>query len=214
MAEKNLHICDHPMIEDHLARLRDKDCPSSKFKHYVEQISYVLAYEASRYLPVQDMEIQTPITEMSTKIFAHQQSPIVVPILRAGLGLIKGFEHFFPDAATGHIGVYRDEETKRPVEYLLKLPKKISGRPIFLLDPMLATGHSAIYAVELLIKNGADPKQIIAVFMIAAPEGITEFQNAHPDIQIVCAAMDERLNEKAYIVPGLGDAGDRLFGTD
>lgn len=214
MTDKNLYICNHPMVDHHLSNLRDKDCSSDQFKAHVDAISFMLAYEASQYLPTQEQEVHTPITTMQGRVFSHQTPPVIVPILRAGLGLLKGFEYFFPDAHTGHVGVYRDELTKRPVEYLLKLPKDMSNRPVFLIDPMLATGHSAIYAADLLIKAGADPKQMIAIFMISAPEGIKEFQTQHPNVQIVTAALDSHLNDKAYIVPGLGDAGDRLFGTD
>jgi len=208
-----LHICDNPLLTDHLGRLRDKNCASADFKSYVEKISVMLAYEAARFLPSSAIDVETPLTTMTTQKLAYETPPLLVPILRAGLGLMKGFEQLYPDAATGHIGVYRDEKTKRPVEYLLKLPAHLD-RPVFLLDPMLATGHSAIYAADLLIKKGAKPDQIIAVFMIAAPEGLKEFQSCHPEIVVICGALDSHLDDNAYIVPGLGDAGDRLYGTD
>lgn len=210
---KKLHVCDNPLIDDRLAHIRDKNTDNERFKSYVEQISYMLAFEAARFLETKQSEIETPVEKTTVNKFSAAHSPLLVPILRAGLGLTKGFEYFYPSANTGHIGVYRDEETKRPVEYLVKLPDELD-RPIFLLDPMLATGHSAIYAAQILLDKGAKAENIIAVFLISAPEGIEEFQKAHPQISILTAALDSHLNEKAYIVPGLGDAGDRLFGTD
>lgn len=210
---ENLYICNNPLLNDRLAQIRNKDTDNGHFKFFVEQISYMLAFESARFLPTVESEIETPVEKTSVNKLAAQKSPLLVPILRAGLGLTKGFEYFYPTASTGHIGVYRDEETKRPVEYLVKLPEDLD-RPIFLLDPMLATGHSAIYAAQLLLDQGAKAENIIAVFLISAPEGIAAFQDAHPQIPIVTAALDSHLNEKAYIVPGLGDAGDRLFGTD
>lgn len=210
---KKLHICDNPLMNDRIATIRSKYTDNGHFKFFVEQISYMLAYETSRFLQTETCDIETPVDNTSGQRLKMNKSPLLVPILRAGLGLTKGFEYFYPTANTGHIGVYRDEQTKEPVEYLVKLPNELD-RPVFLLDPMLATGHSAIYAAKLLIENGAKASDIIAVFMISAPEGIAAFQDAHPDIQIVTATRDSHLNENAYIVPGLGDAGDRLFGTD
>lgn len=212
--QQKLIICDNPLMHDMLARLRDKRCTTPDFKDYVNRISVMLAYEVARFLPRKDVSIETPVAQMAAQHIAFDKSPVLVPILRAGLGLMNGFEQLYPDASVGHIGVYRDEETKRPVEYLLKLPKDMADRPVFLLDPMLATGHSAIYAADLLKRHGVKEEHIYAAFLIAAPEGIKEFQGAHPDIAMLCGALDSHLNEKAYIVPGLGDAGDRLFGTD
>lgn len=209
---KNLHVSTHSVVKDRLARLRDKNAPVHDFRRYVHEVSRALAYEASSTLPVKDKQVETPITTTTGQVLASDEPVLIVPILRAGLGLVTGLEALFPDAHVGHIGLYRDEETKRPVEYLVRLPRDLN-RPIFVVDPMVATGHSTAEAVNILIKHGAKIQDIRAVCLIAAPEGVAYVHSVHPDLQIFTAALDERLNEKAYIVPGLGDAGDRLFGT-
>jgi len=209
---KNLFISSHSVVKDRLARLRDKNASVHDFRRYVHEVSRALAYEASRDLPLKDKQVETPMTTMTGQVLDPDRPVLIVPILRAGLGLVPGLEALFPDAHIGHIGLYRNEETHMPVEYLVRLPKDLS-RPIFLVDPMVATGHSTAEAVNVLLKHGAKIENIRAVCLIAAPEGITYVHGQHPDLQIYTAALDERLNEKAYIVPGLGDAGDRLFGT-
>jgi len=209
---KNLHISSHSVVKDRLARLRDKTASVHDFRRYVHEVSRALAYEASSTLPTKSCKVETPVTTTTGEILASDEPVLIVPILRAGLGLVTGLEALFPDAHVGHIGLYRDEETKLPIEYLVRLPKNL-GRPIFLVDPMVATGHSTAEAVNILLKHGADIQNIRAVCLIAAPEGVTYVHEQHPDLHIFTAALDERLNEKAFIVPGLGDAGDRLFGT-
>ncbi len=207
-----VHVSNHPLILDRLARLRDKACNTEDFRRNMEQISYMLAYEACAHLKTQDVTVQTPLTAMTGQRF-NRLPPVIVPILRAGLGLTKGFEYLLPECVVGHIGMYRDEDTKRPVDYLLRLPRDMN-RPVFLLDPMLATGHSSLRAAEILIEKGAKEEDIICVFLIAAPEGLALFQNRFPKMHIHLAAIDSHLNEHAFIVPGLGDAGDRLLGTE
>jgi len=209
---KNLHVSTHAVVKDRLARLRDKNASVHEFRRYVHEVSRALAYEASSDLPVKDKQVVTPMCEMTGQVLASDEPILIVPILRAGLGLVTGLEALFPDAHVGHIGLYRNEETHLPVEYLVRLPKNLD-RPIFLVDPMVATGHSTAEAVNVLLKAGAKIKNIRAVCLIAAPEGVTYVHSQHPDLQIFTAALDDHLNEKAYIVPGLGDAGDRLFGT-
>lgn len=209
---EHIHISEHPLIQDRLNRMRCTDCSIEEFRRNLEQVSYMLAYEASAFLKTEEREITTPITKMTGNRLS-EKSPLIVPILRAGLGLTKGFEYLFPDLVVGHIGLYRDEETKLPVQYLLRLPKDLD-RPIFLLDPMLATGHSSLRAAEILVENGANEADITSVFLIAAPEGVGLFQEKFPKMRIHIAAIDSHLNENAYIVPGLGDAGDRLLGTE
>lgn len=209
---KNLFVSTHSVVKDRLARLRDKDAPVHEFRRYVHEISRALAYEASSDLPTKSTTVQTPITTTQGEILKSDEPVLIVPILRAGLGLVTGLEALFPDAHVGHIGLFRDEETKQPVEYLVRLPKNLD-RPIFVVDPMIATGHSTAKAIDVLLEAGAKIENIRAVCLIAAPEGVEFVHNAHPDLRLYTAALDERLNEHAFIVPGLGDAGDRLFGT-
>jgi uracil phosphoribosyltransferase len=209
---KNLFISKHPIVADRLARLRDKNAPVHAFRAYVNEISQALAYEASADLPTRDQKVQTPLVEMTAKVLANELPILVVPILRAGLGLTQGFETLFPECHMGHIGVYRDERTHLPVQYLVRLPKQLS-RPIFIVDPMLATGHSLAKAVEILLAAGAKMSDIKAVTLISAPEGVEYVHSVYPDLPIHTGALDSHLNEHAFIVPGLGDAGDRLFGT-
>ena len=206
----NVVIFDHPLIQHKLSILRDVKTSSKDFRALVSEISTLMCYEAMRDLPLEDVEIETPICKTVAKHISGKKLAIV-PILRAGLGMVDGVSSLVPSARIGHIGLYRDEETLQPVEYYCKLPKDIGERDVFVLDPMLATGGSAIDAVtQIKLRN---PRSIRFMGIIAAPEGIEKFTKAHPDVQVYCAALDEKLNEKGYIVPGLGDAGDRIFGT-
>ena len=203
-------VISHPLIQHKLSILRREDTSTKDFRELVNEIAMLMGYEVSRDLPLEEVEIQTPIIKTVQKQLSGKKLAIV-PILRAGIGMVDGFLSLVPAAKVGHIGMYRDEETLEPVEYLVKLPEDIDQRQIFVMDPMLATGGSAILAVDSLKKRGA--ANIKFVCLVAAPEGVKKFQDAHPDIDIYTASLDERLNENGYIVPGLGDAGDRLFGT-
>ena len=203
-------VISHPLIQHKLSILRREDTSTKDFRELVNEIAMLMGYEVSRDLPLEEVEIQTPITKTVQKQLSGKKLAIV-PILRAGIGMVDGLLSLVPAAKVGHIGMYRDEETLEPVEYLVKLPEDIDQRQIFVMDPMLATGGSAILAVDSLKKRGA--ANIKFVCLVAAPEGVKKLQDAHPDIDIYTASLDERLNENGYIVPGLGDAGDRLFGT-
>ena len=203
-------VISHPLIQHKLSILRREDTSTKDFRELVNEIAMLMGYEVSRDLPLEEVEIQTPIIKTVQKQLSGKKLAIV-PILRAGIGMVDGFLSLVPAAKVGHIGMYRDEETLEPVEYLVKLPEDIDQRQIFVMDPMLATGGSAILAVDSLKKRGA--ANIKFVCLVAAPEGVKKLQDAHPDIDIYTASLDERLNENGYIVPGLGDAGDRLFGT-
>ena len=203
-------VISHPLIQYKLSILRREDTSTKDFRELVNEIAMLMGYEVSRDLPLEEVEIQTPITKTVQKQLSGKKLAIV-PILRAGIGMVDGFLSLVPAAKVGHIGMYRDEETLEPVEYLVKLPEDIDQRQIFVVDPMLATGGSAILAVDSLKKRGA--ANIKFVCLVAAPEGVKKLQDAHPDIDIYTASLDEKLNENGYIVPGLGDAGDRLFGT-
>ena len=203
-------VISHPLIQHKLSILRREDTSTKDFRELVNEIAMLMGYEVSRDLPLEEVEIQTPITKTVQKQLSGKNLAIV-PILRAGIGMVDGFLSLVPAAKVGHIGMYRDEETLEPVEYLVKLPEDIDQRQIFVVDPMLATGGSAILAVDSLKKRGA--ANIKFVCLVAAPEGVKKLQDAHPDIDIYTASLDEKLNENGYIVPGLGDAGDRLFGT-
>lgn len=208
--KENVTIFDHPLILHKLSILRDKNTSSKDFRAIVSEIATLMCYEATRDLPTEEIEIETPICKTKVKHIAGKKMAIV-PILRAGLGMVEGISALVPSARIGHIGLYRDEETLTPVEYYCKLPKDIGERDVFVVDPMLATGGSGIDAVsQIKLRN---PRSIKFMCIIAAPEGIEAFTNAHPDVPVYCAALDEKLNEKGYIVPGLGDAGDRIFGT-
>ena len=206
----NVTIFDHPLIQHKISILRSKDTDRKTFRELVDEITMFMCYEALRDLPLTDVEVETPLTKTTCKTLAGEDIA-VGPILRAGLGMVSGILNMVPNAAVGHIGLYRDEETLEPHEYYCKLPKKIDQRQIILLDPMLATGGSAVAAVDFIKKHGG--KKIKFMCMIAAPEGMETLKKAHPDIDIYCAQMDEHLNARGYIMPGLGDAGDRLFGT-
>ena len=203
-------VISHPLIQHKLSILRREDTSTKDFRELVNEIAMLMGYEVSRDPPLEEVEIQTPITKTVQKQLSGKKLAIV-PILRAGIGMVDGFLSLVPAAKVGHIGMYRDEETLEPVEYLVKLPEDIDQRQIFVVDPMLATGGSAILAVDSLKKRGA--ANIKFVCLVAAPEGVKKLQDAHPDIDIYTASLDEKLNENGYIVPGLGDAGDRLFGT-
>lgn len=200
----------HPLVLHKLAYLRNKETGAKAFRDLVSEISTFLAYEVTRDLEMEDVEIETPICKTTCKMIAGKKLAIV-PILRAGLGMVDGMLNLIPAAKVGHIGLYRDEETLKPVEYFCKLPEDIAERDIIVVDPMLATGGSAIDAIDLLKKRGA--KNIKFACLIGSPEGIKAFQDAHPDVDVFIASIDEKLNEQGYIIPGLGDAGDRLFGT-
>ena len=206
----NCQVVKHPLIQHKLSILRRADVSTKEFRELVDEIGMLMAYEVSRDLPVQDVEIDTPVAHMTAQELAGKKLA-VVPILRAGIGMVDGILKLIPAARVGHIGMYRDEETFKPVEYLVKLPTDIADRQIFLVDPVLATGGSAILAIDSLKKRNAN--NIKFVCLVAAPEGVKAVQEAHPDIDIYVAALDDHLNEHGYIVPGLGDAGDRLFGT-
>lgn len=208
--KENVTIFDHPLILHKLSILRDKNTSSKDFRALVSEIATLMCYEATRDLPTEEIEIETPICKTKVRHIAGKKMAIV-PILRAGLGMVEGVSALVPSARIGHIGLYRDEETLQPVEYYCKLPKDIGERDVFVVDPMLATGGSAIDAVsQIKLRN---PRSIKFMCIIAAPEGVEAFTNAHPDVPVYCAALDEKLNEKGYIIPGLGDAGDRIFGT-
>lgn len=206
----NLVIFDHPLIQHKISILRDKNTSSKQFRELVEEITMLMCYESMRDLPLEDTEIETPLTKTTTKTLSGVKLA-VVPILRAGLGMVSGVLQLVPSARVGHIGMYRDEETLMPHEYYCKLPKNIDKRLIIITDPMLATGGSAIDAITRIKEYGG--KNIKFMCLIAAPEGIEALSKAHPDVKIYCACVDKCLNENGYIMPGLGDAGDRIFGT-
>lgn len=203
-------VLDHPLIQHKLSIIRDKNCGTREFRQCVNEIAELMVYEVSRDMPLEDVEVETPITKATTKRLAGKKV-VVVPILRAGIGMVDGILELIPAAKVGHIGMYRDEDTLQPHEYFVKMPDDLENREMIIVDPMLATGGSAIMAVDALKKRGA--KSIKFVCLVAAPEGVKAFREAHPDVDIYSASLDEYLNEDGYIVPGLGDAGDRLFGT-
>ena len=205
-----VHIMDHPLVHHKLAVLRNKNTTVKEFRELINEIAGLMCYEATRDLPLMDVEVETPVAMAKCKMLAGKKLAIV-PILRAGLGMVDALVDLIPSAKIGHIGLYRDPETHEPVEYYCKLPEDIGNRVTFVVDPMLATGGSAVAAIDFLKKHGC--KKIIMMNVIGCPEGIKRVQEAHPDVDIYLAAMDEKLNEHAYIVPGLGDAGDRIFGT-
>ena len=206
----NVHILDHPLIHHKLAVLRNKETPVKEFRELVSEIAGLMCYEATRNLPTMEVEVETPICTATCRMLAGKKLAIV-PILRAGLGMVDSIVDLIPSAKIGHIGLYRDPETHKPVEYYCKLPDDIGNRVVFVLDPMLATGGSAVAAIDFLKQHGC--RNIIMMNIIGCPEGIKTVQDAHPDVEMYLAACDEKLNEHAYIVPGLGDAGDRIFGT-
>ena len=203
-------IMDHPLIQHKLTIMRDKNTGTKEFRELVGEIGMLMCYEATRDLPLKEVEIETPVAVAKTKVISGRKLAFV-PILRAGLGMVDGVMRMVPAAKIGHIGMYRDPETHMPVEYYCKLPSDIGERDVIVLDPMLATGGSAIDAISQIKNKGA--KSVRFMCIIAAPEGLAALQEAHPDVQIYIGAVDEKLNEHKYIVPGLGDAGDRIFGT-
>ena len=206
----NVFVMDHPLIQHKLTILRDERTGSKQFRELVSEIAMLMCYESTRDLPLREVTTKTPMMSAKTKVLAGRKMAFV-PILRAGLGMVDGALQLVPSARIGHIGLYRDEKTLKPVEYYCKLPKDIDQRDVFVVDPMLATGGSAIDAISQIKQRG--PRKITFMCTIAAPEGIKALQEAHPDVDIYCAACDSHLNEIGYIVPGVGDAGDRIFGT-
>ena len=205
-----VHVINHPLIQHKLSFIREKTTGTKDFREMLEEISLLMAYEITRDLPLEDKMIETPVGPCNSKVIAGKKMAIV-PILRAGLGMTAGFMQLIPTIKVGHIGLYRDPETLKPVEYYCKLPSDVAEREFILLDPMLATGGSAAAAIDLLKAKGA--KNIKLVCLVSAPEGVKVVNDAHPDVDIYTAALDECLNDHGYIVPGLGDAGDRIFGT-
>ena len=203
-------ILNHPLIQHKLSFLRDKDTGSKEFREMISEIAMLMCYEATRDLPLEEVEVETPIAKTITKVIAGRKLAIV-PILRAGLGMVDGILSLIPAAKVGHIGLYRDHETSLPVEYYCKLPADIQERDVIVIDPMLATGGSAIDAIAQIKARGVTNIKFMCI--IAAPEGLRALITAHPDVHVYCASLDEKLDEHNYIVPGLGDAGDRIFGT-
>jgi uracil phosphoribosyltransferase len=205
-----VNILDHPLIQHKLTQIRQKETSTTQFRQMINEIGGLMVYEITRDLPLEQIEIQTPVATTKANVIAGKKM-VVVPILRAGLGMVDGILQMIPSARIGHIGIFRDEETLQPVEYFAKFPDGLDQRDIFIVDPMLATGGSAIAAINSIKKRGA--KNIKLVCLVGAPEGVKAVNEAHPDVTIYLASLDEKLNEKGYIVPGLGDAGDRIFGT-
>ena len=201
---------DHPLIQHKVTLMRKKETGSKDFRNLLEEITMLMGYEITRDLPLEDVEIETPVAKMIGKQISGKKLGIV-PVLRAGLGMVQGMLNLIPTAKVGHIGVYRDPQTLKPVEYYCKLPPDVSEREVIVIDPMLATGGSSVAAIDMLKRGGA--KQIKLMCLVAAPEGVKVVNDAHPDVEIYTAAVDECLNDHGYIVPGLGDAGDRIFGT-
>ena len=206
----SIHVLEHPLIQHKLSILRDKNTGVKEFRELVSEIAGLMCYEATRNLPTHEVEVETPVAVAKCRRLAGKKLAII-PILRAGLGMVDSMVDMIPSAKVGHIGLYRDPETHMPVEYYCKLPEDVGSRQVFVVYPMLATGGSAIAAIDFLKKHGC--KQIIMMNIIGCPEGIRAVQEAHPDVELYLAAVDEKLNEHAYIIPGLGDAGDRIFGT-
>lgn len=204
-----LHVVGHPAVADRVARLRDRDTPTPVFRRLIEELGTFLAYEATRTLPLRDERVMTPLIETTVSRIATR--PVVAPVLRAGLGLLPGFLEVIDDALVAHLGFYRDPDSLKPIAYYANVPPELADRHLFVLDPMLATGNSAVAALDALIERGA--RHLTFVCVIAAPQGVQRLQAAHPGVSIVTAALDAGLNDHAYIVPGLGDAGDRMFGS-
>lgn len=207
----NLHVLNHPLIQHKLTHMRNKDTSTKTFRQLLREISLLMGYEITRHLPLSHEEVETPLAKFMAPVIAGKKLA-VVPILRAGVGMADGLLDLLPSARVGHVGLYRDHETHRPVEYLVKLPEP-EGRLFILTDPMLATGYSAVHAVDALLKRGVAAENIQLMALVTAPEGLQVFFDHHPGIHVYVASVDECLNENDYIVPGLGDAGDRLFGT-
>ena len=208
-ASEGLLVVGHPAVADRLARLRDRETPTQVFRSLIEELGAFLAYEATRFLPLRDEPVTTPLIETTANRIATR--PVVAPVLRAGLGLLPGFLDVIDDAVVAHLGFYRDPQSLRAVPYYANVPPQLEDRHVFVLDPMLATGHSGVAAIDALVDRGA--RQLTFVCVIAAPEGVAHIHESHPEVKIVAAAVDAGLNDHAYIVPGLGDAGDRMFGS-
>ena len=206
----NVHILDHPLIRHKLAIIRNKDTDTKQFREIIKELATLMAYESFKDVPTQDIEVETPL-EKTTQTVVKENSIAIVPILRAGLGMVDGILSLFPAAKVGHIGLYRDEETLEPQEYYCKLPSGIDEKVVMVVDPMLATGGSAVDAIKMLKKRGC--KKIKLMSIIAAPEGVEKVATSHPDVEIFVSTLDRCLNNHGYILPGLGDAGDRIFGT-
>jgi len=211
---KNLYVSNHPLVAHKLSLLRDISCGKSMFRSLLREIALLVGYEATRDLALTVTSVQTPLTVIDDAPALAGKQPLIVPILRAGLGMSEPLEELLPAAPVGHIGLYRDHDTQRPVEYLVKLPGDLAARAIIMADPMLATGYSAKYALDVAVRHGARAENIRFVALVAAPEGVKVLEEAYPQVPVYTAALDTHLNENAYIVPGLGDAGDRLFGTE
>ena len=207
----SIKVIEHPLIQHKLTNIRDAQTGSKDFRELVDEVSNLLAYEATREMETVEVQVKTPLHMMAHGRVLAGKTPAIVPILRAGLGMVDGILRLIPMAKVGHLGIYRDHDTLQPVVYYNKLPKDISERDVFIVDPMFATGGSLIAACELIKKHR--PKGLKAMCIIASPEALEAFEKVHPDVSVYTAAVDERLNEKGYILPGLGDAGDRLFGT-
>lgn len=207
-----LVVIDHPLVQHKMAMLRDKDLGTKGFRELVNEITMFLGYEVTRDLSMEEIEIETPLVKTTQKVIAGKKLAIA-PILRAGLGMVDGMLLLMPAAKVGHIGMFRDEETLQPQEYFFKMPQDIEEREVIVVDPMLATGGSAIMAIDSLVKRNVKAESIKFVCLVAAPEGVKALEEAYPQVDIFTAALDEKLNENGYILPGLGDAGDRLFGT-
>ena len=203
-------VVNHPLVQHKLTLMRDKDCGNKDFRQLLEEITMLMGYEVTRDLPMKEIEIETPIQKCKSKVIAGKKLGIV-PILRAGLGMVNGMLNLMPTAKVGHIGLYRDPETHKPVEYYCKLPYDVAERSLIVVDPMLATGGSSVAAIDFIKQRGC--KSITLMCLVGSPEGVEAVQKAHPDVDIYIAAIDEKLNDNKYIVPGLGDAGDRLYGT-
>jgi uracil phosphoribosyltransferase len=208
---KNLHSIDHPLVQHKLSQMRDEKTRTGEFRRLLKEISLLMGYEVTRNLPIKKTTVTTPMQDMQAPVL-DSPVPVVIPILRAGLGMAEGLVELIPECHIGHVGVFRDEETHRPVEYLVRLPKSHSGIYI-VTDPMLATGYSAQHVFDVLIKTGIPASKIVFMCLVAAPEGVRVLEERHAEIPIFTASLDDCLNENAYIMPGLGDAGDRLFGT-
>ncbi len=207
---KNVHILEHPLIRHKLAIIRNKDTDTKQFRDIVKELATLMAYESFKDVPTQEITVETPL-EKTVQTVVKENSIAIVPILRAGLGMVDGILTLFPAAKVGHIGLYRDEETLEPQEYYCKLPTNIEQKVVMVVDPMLATGGSACDAIAMLKKRGCDKIKLMSI--IAAPEGVAKVAETHPDVEVFVATLDRCLNEHGYILPGLGDAGDRIFGT-